>query len=77
VHGLLLHLYGMPPCARAQLVVCDSPVGRLGVTVCYDLRFPAVYQELVFERGAEVLLVPSAFTVKTGARVRTALGVHC
>ena len=51
-----------------QLVACDSPVGRLGLSVCYDLRFPAVYQELAFERGAEVLLVPSAFTVKTGAQ---------
>ena len=51
----------------AQLVACDSPVGRLGLTVCYDLRFPAVYQELVYARGAEVLLVPSAFTVRTGA----------
>ena len=50
----------------AQLVACDSPVGRLGVTVCYDLRFPAVYQELVYAQGAEVLLVPSAFTVRTG-----------
>lgn len=49
-----------------QLVTCDSPVGRLGLSVCYDLRFPAVYQELAFGCGAEVLLVPSAFTVKTG-----------
>lgn len=51
---------------NVQLVACDSPVGRLGLSVCYDLRFPAVYQELAFGRGAEVLLVPSAFTVKTG-----------
>lgn len=51
----------------AQLVACNSPVGRLGLTVCYDLRFPAVYQELVYTHGAEVLLVPSAFTVRTGA----------
>ena len=55
---------------RRQLVACDSPVGRLGLTVCYDLRFPAVYQELVYARGAEVLLVPSAFTVRTGAEPR-------
>ena len=54
----------------AQLVACDSPVGRLGVTVCYDLRFPAVYQELVYAHGAEVLLVPSAFTVRTGGDPR-------
>ena len=49
-----------------QLAVCDSPAGRLGLTVCYDLRFPDMYQRLAFERGAEVLLVPSAFTRATG-----------
>jgi len=49
------------------LSVCDkTPVGRIGLTVCYDLRFPEVYQRLVFDHGAEVLLVPSAFTVETG-----------
>ena len=51
-----------------ELVVCDSPVGRLGVTVCYDLRFPEVYTTLTSATmGARVLLVPSAFTVPTGA----------
>lgn len=49
-----------------ELVVCDSPAGRLGLTVCYDLRFPEVYQRLVFDMGAQVLLVPSAFTKLTG-----------
>lgn len=51
----------------AQLVVCESPAGRLGLTVCYDLRFPEVYQTLAWSKGAEVLLVPSAFTKITGA----------
>ena len=50
-----------------RLVVCDSPVGRLGVTTCYDMRFPEVYTELVGTMGAQVLLLPSAFTVPTGA----------
>ena len=50
-----------------ELVTCDSPVGRLGVTTCYDLRFPEMYMELVRNMGAQVLLVPSAFTVPTGA----------
>ncbi len=49
-----------------QAVVCDSPVGRLGVTTCYDLRFPELYQRLTWELGAQVLLVPSAFTKVTG-----------
>lgn len=51
--------------AGADLVVDDSAVGRLGLTVCYDLRFPELYRALA-ARGAEVLLVPAAFTLTTG-----------
>ena len=47
-------------------MVCDSPAGVLGLSTCYDLRFPELYQQLVFGRGAQTLLVPSAFTVPTG-----------
>ncbi|PSC76452.1 nitrilase 2 [Micractinium conductrix] len=49
-----------------RLAVCDSPAGRLGLSVCYDLRFPELYQRLAFDLGAQLLLVPSAFTVATG-----------
>ena len=49
-----------------RLATCDSPCGRLGLSICYDLRFPSVYQRLAFDLGATVLLVPSAFTVATG-----------
>ena len=48
-----------------DLVVTDSVVGKLGLSVCYDLRFPALYQALS-ARGAELLLVPAAFTLLTG-----------
>ena len=48
------------------LCVAQSPVGVLGLTVCYDLRFPEVYQRLRYAMGAEVMLVPAAFTVPTG-----------
>ena len=48
------------------LVACDSPCGRLGVTICYDMRFPELYQKLRFAHGASVLLMPSAFAIKTG-----------
>jgi predicted amidohydrolase len=48
-----------------EVVVCDSPVGRLGLSICYDVRFPELYTELV-RQGAEVILIPSAFTVPTG-----------
>ncbi len=46
-------------------VVADLPWGRLGLTVCYDLRFPALYRALA-EAGASLLAIPSAFTKQTG-----------
>ena len=46
-------------------VVVDLPWGRLGMTVCYDLRFPALYRALA-EAGASFLSIPSAFTRPTG-----------
>ena len=46
-------------------VVTDLPWGRLGITVCYDLRFPALYRALA-EAGASFLAIPSAFTRQTG-----------
>ncbi|XP_039136156.1 deaminated glutathione amidase, chloroplastic/cytosolic-like isoform X3 [Dioscorea cayenensis subsp. rotundata] len=49
-----------------DIVVEDSPVGRLGLTVCYDIRFPELYQLLRFQHNAQVLLVPAAFTRVTG-----------
>jgi deaminated glutathione amidase len=50
----------------ARLVVADTPVGRLGLSVCYDLRFPEMYTALR-SAGAELISVPSAFTAVTGA----------
>jgi deaminated glutathione amidase len=46
-------------------VLADLPWGRLGMTVCYDLRFPALYRALA-EAGASFLAIPSAFTRQTG-----------
>jgi deaminated glutathione amidase len=46
-------------------VVADLPWGRLGLSVCYDLRFPALYRALA-EAGASFLAIPSAFTRQTG-----------
>ena len=43
----------------------DALSTRIGVTVCYDIRFPELYRELT-RRGAEILTVPSAFTMPTG-----------
>jgi deaminated glutathione amidase len=52
--------------AGTRAVLVDgSPVGKLGLTICYDLRFPALFERLA-EAGAEVIAVPAAFTVPTG-----------
>ena len=49
-----------------RAVVAETPLGRIGMTVCYDLRFPHLYRALA-KAGADILTVPSAFTRKTGA----------
>ena len=49
-----------------QAVVVDTPVGRLGLAICYDMRFPALFAALT-EAGATILSVPAAFTRPTGA----------
>ncbi len=49
-----------------DLVVVDTPVGKIGLTVCYDLRFPELYQQLLIIQGAQLFTVPSAFTAVTG-----------
>jgi len=48
-----------------ELVVTDTAFGKLGLSICYDLRFPELYRKLV-ERGAIALAVPAAFTLTTG-----------
>jgi len=48
-----------------RVVVIDSPVGRLGISVCYDLRFPELYRAMA-DRGVEVITLPAAFTEITG-----------
>lgn len=48
-----------------HIVVLDTPIGRAGLSVCYDMRFPELYREM-FRQGAQVFLIPAAFTVTTG-----------
>ena len=50
---------------EATVIVRDTPVGNLGLTICYDLRFPALFERLS-EAGADAIAVPAAFTVPTG-----------
>lgn len=51
--------------AGNHTTVFDSPVGKMGLSICYDLRFPELYRRMM-QQGAEILLVPSAFTQPTG-----------
>jgi len=48
-----------------KVVVLDTPFGRMGVAVCYDLRFPELFRQQL-EAGMEILVLPSAFTAITG-----------
>ena len=52
--------------AGSSAVIVDTPLGKLGLSVCYDLRFPELYRELSAQ-GATLFAVPSAFTRTTGA----------
>ncbi|MGH6694445.1 carbon-nitrogen hydrolase family protein [Sphingopyxis sp.] len=47
------------------VAVVDTPLGQLGLSICYDLRFPELYRALV-DRGATLIAIPAAFTVSTG-----------
>ncbi|MEM9358797.1 MAG: carbon-nitrogen hydrolase family protein [Pseudomonadota bacterium] len=51
--------------AGDRAVIADLPWGKLGITICYDMRFPALYRSLA-KAGAQIIAVPSAFTVPTG-----------
>lgn len=48
-----------------QAVVVGTPLGKIGMSVCYDLRFPGLYRSLALA-GAQILTIPAAFTVETG-----------
>jgi predicted amidohydrolase len=51
----------------SELVAVEIAGAPVGVTICYDVRFPELYRRLVKDMGAEILLVPAAFTAHTGA----------
>jgi deaminated glutathione amidase len=48
-----------------EILVVNSPFGKLGIAVCYDLRFPEFFRTML-THGMEILVIPSAFTAKTG-----------
>lgn len=51
--------------AGDQVVVAETPIGRLGLTVCYDLRFPGLFEELGRQK-CDAIAIPASFTVPTG-----------
>ncbi|MBE0510844.1 MAG: carbon-nitrogen hydrolase family protein [Gammaproteobacteria bacterium] len=51
--------------AGNEIVVVDTPFGRLGMAICYDLRFPGLFRQMS-EAGAEIIVLPSSFTAITG-----------
>ncbi|NOY62685.1 MAG: carbon-nitrogen hydrolase family protein [Gammaproteobacteria bacterium] len=51
--------------AAREVVVIDTPLGRMGVAICYDLRFPELFR-LMLDQGVELFAIPSAFTAITG-----------
>ena len=48
-----------------EVVVTETPFGRVGMAVCYDLRFPELFRDLL-DQGAEIIFLPAAFTAMTG-----------
>lgn len=48
-----------------HVIVVDTPFGRLGLGVCYDLRFPGIFRRML-DKGVEIIALPSAFTAITG-----------
>jgi predicted amidohydrolase len=55
------------PGTAEQVVTVATPWGGLGLSICFDLRFPDLYQQQVRQQGARMLTVPSAFLFRTGA----------
>ena len=51
--------------AGRKVVVADTPFGKLGMAICYDLRFPELFRQML-QQGAEIIALPSAFTAITG-----------
>lgn len=51
--------------AGNKVVIVDTPFGKIGLAICFDLRFPELFRQLVL-RGAEIIILPAAFTASTG-----------
>lgn len=50
-----------------EIVTCEAAGSTIGLSICYDLRFPELFRKLTLDQGAQVIVVPAAFTAHTGA----------
>lgn len=50
-----------------EVLSVETAIGKVGLSICYDLRFPELYRQLTFDQGCKVIVVPAAFTAHTGA----------
>jgi deaminated glutathione amidase len=66
IPGRVSYLESATIAPGAQTVVADVEGVRVGLSICYDLRFPELYRRLAVEGGAQVILVPAAFMLHTG-----------
>lgn len=60
-----IHQESQTICHGQDIVVFDSPFGKCGLAICYDIRFPELFRAMQ-EKGAELIILPAAFTVPTG-----------
>ncbi len=50
-----------------EVAVAETELANIGLSICYDLRFPELYRQMALNHGAEIIVVPAAFTAHTGA----------
>lgn len=62
----------LPILLHLQTKTLETPAGKLGLSTCYDIRFPELYERLATQGGADIIAIPSAFTVPTGRKTRSA-----
>lgn len=66
IPGRVSYLESSTIAPGTETVVADVEGARVGLSICYDLRFPELYRKLAVEGGAEVIVVPAAFMLHTG-----------
>ena len=55
--------------AGSEIVTVENELGKIGLTICYDIRFPKLYSKLL-DKGCNIITIPSAFTKNTGKETK-------